>query len=517
MGFYSEVSADSPYGWFKLNETSGLTVANAGSGGNASYSFSNTTNITRGSTGIVNETGNKAVTYGTPAPNGTVNLGSTAFGADMENNNALTVEWIFKFTNSTNGAATAIRQATDSTGFSAAAYIDPSTYKLNVYGWVRSYFDTLTEAFTNITAGTTDWYHVVFTYSSSGTKIYVNGKEEASKTLSSYTWAATTGTSAYLFNQNGTYNLSQNSITDEIILYRSTLSAARVLDHAVASGVKVDASISAPSSNITLDAKDATVDILLEAYVSATVTNIALDAKDATVETSNPVTVTADVTNIAVDAQDVALILDQNLTANVTNVDITAHQAGFATELTIDILAETPNINIAGKDVITSIPISVNVISSNIYLVAENVVVNATVTATIEPDVTNINITGKDTGTDTGWRFISANSSVMTANDAEALANLNFNTLFANRTKKLLFRIGNLSNNTRNYTITIDSSSQQVIDAITLSYDDITYSDTLSIPSIKPNAITELIYIKFDASQLDGFGPGTFLINVEQS
>lgn len=230
----TEVAADSPYGWFKLNESSG-NVSNAGSAG-GTYSVSSTSGLTRNITGKLTYTNNKAYQFNSTA--GTyASLGGTFNGDTLNDNNAVTFEGLVNFTSTSSGETFICGHNADATGYMFSAYID-SGY-LALFGFVSSYFDTAVSITTTTAINTSNWYHVCYTFSSSASILYVNGNEVARTPLASYTMQSTTGTNFInLFSRfNGTYSQSRNSKIDEVMIYRSTLSPTRVRAHAVVAGV----------------------------------------------------------------------------------------------------------------------------------------------------------------------------------------------------------------------------------------------------------------------------------------
>jgi len=117
---------------------------------------------------------------------------------------------------------------------------------------------------------------------------------------------------------------------------------------------------------------------------------------------------------------------------------------------------------------------------------------------------------------DVFFKFISAQDTALSANDAETLESLDFGGLLFNQTKKLLFRIGNQEDNPTDFNITITSKESIVENAVQLSIDNITYESSVIIEQLPPNQISSIIYVKLDVNALDDLGNGTFLINVEK-
>lgn len=230
----TEIAADSPYGWFKLNESTGNTANDGSAGG--TYSLGSTTGLTRNATGLLTYSGNKAYQLNSTA-SAYVSLGGT-FNADtLNDNNAVSFEGLINFTSATTGQAFICGQNADATGYMLTAYIDAG--KVALFGFVASYFDTAVSVTTTTSVNTSNWYHVCYTYSSNASILYLNGREVARVNLSNYTMQGTTGTNFInlVSRFNGSYSQSRNSKIDEVVIYRSTLSPTRVRAHAVVAGV----------------------------------------------------------------------------------------------------------------------------------------------------------------------------------------------------------------------------------------------------------------------------------------
>lgn len=225
-----------------------------------------------------------------------------------------------------------------------------------------------------------------------------------------------------------------------------------------------------------------------------------------------------------------------------TTQDVRDHYVAGAGTFGSEINAEVTNIDIDGKDAGKNIlinPIASNTLiksygtivddgtgSISIIVSDSDININSTTASitkvgfiTINQQVSNTNINDTITRTRTRaafFKFISAQDLALSATDAEEISNLDYGGLLYNQTKKLLFRIGNLDVNPATFTITVTSKDDTVPAAVSLSIDNITYSDSITIQNIAPNYISDVIYVKFDVNYLDVLGPGTFLINVEQ-
>lgn len=211
---------------------------------------------------------------------------------------------------------------------------------------------------------------------------------------------------------------------------------------------------------------------------------------------STPVTVNATVSNINIDAKDTATATVIN--TETTNINIRSGSVQFTDGVGVTIISNQNN---------TQISHPVPSFSSN-------------QTKTIYQVSGEIDVTAREARVRTAFlnfKFIPSTDTALSAEGAETLEELDFLGLLFNQSKKLLFRIGNTDTIKATFEISVESKNQEVLDAVTLSYDNITYSNSLTIPNIDPNSITECIYVKFDSNAIDLLGAGTFLINVEKS
>jgi hypothetical protein len=208
-----------------------------------------------------------------------------------------------------------------------------------------------------------------------------------------------------------------------------------------------------------------------------------------------------------------------------TDIDVDAKDATFE----FNIIVSSSNIKITDKGVIGKFEVATGGPTDKVIIVGSSVtstLINgktatnsASATIAVETQNTNISIKNSNTQIKTrevNFKFISASDTSLSANDAESLTNLDYGGLLYNQIKKLLFRIGNTEEVPSTFVISTISNEDLVPNAVKLSIDNITYSDTLTIENVSPNYITDIIYTKFDVNALDVLGPGTFLIHVEQ-
>jgi hypothetical protein len=207
------------------------------------------------------------------------------------------------------------------------------------------------------------------------------------------------------------------------------------------------------------------------------------------------VTVNASVTDIEVDAKDSALGVQINPVK--TNIGITALGASIATDDNVLILTTTSNTDLDGKDFTTSnsASVSIAVQKHNTDVLGRNAQISIA---------------------SLSFKFVSAQDLALGAKDATAIESLQFGGMLYNQIKKLLFRLGNTGDLPCRFNVSVTSNETTLLPAIKLSKDNQTYSNSITIESIRPNGITDIIWVKFDVNEIDVLGPGTFLINVEQ-
>jgi hypothetical protein len=218
----TQVGLSNPYGWFRLNETSIVVGTAADDTGSA-----NTNGTYTSITGL-----SSAIPY--------IALDSTVFGTNMMANNAFSAEMIFSIaTNSTAEKATAGRQNADATGWGLYVTVTSDNF-LYVTGWAGNIFQTGIDGSTGVPWVADKAYHVVFTCDSIISRFYVNGVERNSRLISGQPYTIPTTTGGYvgaLASFTGSFDRSRSSKIDEIVYYRSVLSASTVADHAAAAGL----------------------------------------------------------------------------------------------------------------------------------------------------------------------------------------------------------------------------------------------------------------------------------------
>ena len=237
----TQVALDNPYGWFRLNENpvaiSTTAIDNGSAATNGTYT--SITGLSANQTPLTTYSGNKALSFSSLAVP-YIALDSTVFGTNMMANNAFSAEMIFSIdTNSASEKATAGRQNADGTGWGLLMTVTADNF-LYVTGWAGNIFQTGIDGATGIPWVANKAYHVVFTCDSIISRFYVNGVERNSRLISGQPYTIPTTTGGYvgaLASFTSSFDRSRNSKIDEIVFYRSALSASTVADHAAAAGL----------------------------------------------------------------------------------------------------------------------------------------------------------------------------------------------------------------------------------------------------------------------------------------
>jgi len=272
MTYNSEVLADSPIHYFKLDETSGTTFANAGSNG---Y----TTSLNKGTGVTLNESDSisgKACTF-----DGSANSNATAFSLyGQYPSSGTTIEVWYKGTD---------------TGTIARWGSGSSSWAVNVVsgGYVQFNWG-VTGTYTASTGAVNDgqWHHIVCSATnSSGTyQIWV----DKTKVLDSGA-----GQSVGNFSSNGDLYIGDNSTSaiagkiDEFAVYNSVLSSTRIAAHYDAAPLPTNVTIDVATQTATAQANDVTLGQSIVDVATATATGTANDVSLGLGSTNTVATLTA--------------------------------------------------------------------------------------------------------------------------------------------------------------------------------------------------------------------------------
>ena len=261
IAWLTTVAADNPFGWWKCNEpeqtVSYTELTNSGNSGIATNTFwyaNMDATVTFENTGIVNYSGNKAI-YSTDNDElyyfPSIFLGAStssreAYGRDINNANAFTMECLIKFGDSTS-RFTYGRQEANALGW--GMLITQTSGKFYVTAWVGNLFAIGVDGDTGVTIDYNKWYHIVYTYAPTRSRLYINGSVVLEKTFATYTWPQYYPVNKEKFiglissypnptnPSGGAYDPTINASFDELVMYKSTLNYTQVVEHTFASGV----------------------------------------------------------------------------------------------------------------------------------------------------------------------------------------------------------------------------------------------------------------------------------------
>jgi hypothetical protein len=185
----------------------------------------NTASITLSSSGVTNLSGS-IVTIGSSS--NAVNIrGNTDLAGTLNTSGKITVAA---------GRATMARQRADALGWGLIASEGTGTIRLT--GWAKNIFDQGLDINTGVAWDATKWYHVVYTWAQTESKMYLNGNLISTKTYASTTGTNDSSNNVDMFSSfGGIFDISKNCNIDEMVVYKTTLTPAQVMNHAVASGV----------------------------------------------------------------------------------------------------------------------------------------------------------------------------------------------------------------------------------------------------------------------------------------
>jgi hypothetical protein len=218
--YYDDAVADDPVSYWRLDETSGTTAADVEGANNGTY----TNSPTLGQSGALAASTNKAVGF-----NGSNQYVTVPNSSSLAPTSQVTVEaWVRP-----NTATAGLNSQVVSKSYSS--FSPPwNDYALLANGpSARPYFEMTIggvnrQVLGNFALPTATFSHLVGTYNGSTMRLYVNGREVAS---ASYSGAIATSGQPLQFGRLASGNNYFNGRIDEVAVYSSALSAARVLAH----------------------------------------------------------------------------------------------------------------------------------------------------------------------------------------------------------------------------------------------------------------------------------------------
>jgi len=224
------VLADSPAGYWRLDETSGTSAADAGSSPHAG-TYRNGVSI--GQPGALSESANKAVSL--DGTNDDVQIGDFY---DFAGTVSFSVEWWMKrsTTNQTLWQPVVIKEdmnvpgGRDGWGSWVVPQGDSAAGRVSFERWNGAASEGVTSS-TRLQAGV--WYHVAATYDGTTTRLYVNGTHErsAAMSLSLNNHAVPLYLGSLGSYSDPTWLSSYAGQLDDMAIYSSTLSASQIRAH----------------------------------------------------------------------------------------------------------------------------------------------------------------------------------------------------------------------------------------------------------------------------------------------
>lgn len=219
--YQNVVLADVPLAYYRLDEASGTSAAdNSGNSYTGTYSASG---VTLAQAGALTYDPDTAALFDGIAGTMTCPSGVTIGGLT-----AISIEAWVKLSNTSFSAPATVAATSNATGlqgFNVQIPAGASLLKFNIGSGGSAY--TLTTSYT-FSAGT--WYYIVATWDGSTMTLYVNGVSIGTLTLSGGSITAPSHAPAWAFNPTSGAQFLPGTL-DEVALYTTALSAARVLAH----------------------------------------------------------------------------------------------------------------------------------------------------------------------------------------------------------------------------------------------------------------------------------------------
>ncbi len=320
MSWSSEVTADSPLAWWRQDDTSGTTMTDSsGNGRNGTW----TTSPAFSQTSLIATDSNFACDYSS-------DNAEVADGAWMDVS-TITVEAWYKPDSAAADEVLISRYAGTSTN--RAFFLQRRTTGVVRFAW----YDTggtqrLCDGATALVAGTA--YHIVATVDSSGVgTVYINGVQDGTlDPAGSLTMRLTSTSAIRVGGYNGGSTLDTNGILDEVAIYGTALSAARILAHydaavgTAGADLSVAATMPLPTLAVDLSAEFA-ADLSVAATMPLPTLAVALDAPLVDVDLS--VAATMPLPTLAVDLNVAPLITQLTVAGTMPLPTLAVDLTGF--------------------------------------------------------------------------------------------------------------------------------------------------------------------------------------------
>jgi hypothetical protein len=113
------------------------------------------------------------------------------------------------------------------------------------------------------------------------------------------------------------------------------------------------------------------------------------------------------------------------------------------------------------------------------------------------------------------FAFVDVENTQIRAKEASTVTGINLNGIFtAEYTKQ--FSLGNTGTEEENYIISSSGVNASVLDDVTYSTDNVTFTSTLVVSGVQPNEISKIITVKYKPVEGDVHGFGSFMIRVDE-
>jgi hypothetical protein len=332
--YLTVVDADSPIAHWRLNETSGTNaVDRKATIQNLTYAGGYTLNQ---NSAFVGEAAAKAVdlngTTGYVAGPGTANVKLTT---DLDADNNVSFEaWILPWVNNVEQMVACLRA--DGAGWRFG--LTSAGKMLFHFGSSGGFQNGHAASTTTIT--TAGWHHIVVTYDGTTVRYYLDGQPDGTAAVT--TNLAFTAGQVDLGRYGGFGGGFLFSRLQDVAVYTTTLSAARVLAHYEEARAVAHVTVSAPVADVTVAGLDPSLQ--LSTSLSTDTADISVAGLAPTLEMVIPVAV-ADVLVAGLDA---TVALDMVVSAAVADVAVEGFAPSVATGSTLTIAVDSTNISVAG-------------------------------------------------------------------------------------------------------------------------------------------------------------------------
>lgn len=237
MTYASTVSADSPVAWWKLNETSGTTATDSGSGTAANATYTGTCYLAQQGIDEADAGGGTAVGFGS---DGYLTIASLPTKLQFASGTAFSIEaWVafqdpdFRNPGAPNGTAPGVSIVTEAySGDGTVRYFlgfNDGTARPS-FGWYNGAWRLVQWTGTGSNIGDSNWHHLVGTFDGTQMRLYVDGTLRAGPTTPGGTQPG--GTEAlHIGKRWDSSDVFDGGFFDEIAMYSAALTSTQVSNH----------------------------------------------------------------------------------------------------------------------------------------------------------------------------------------------------------------------------------------------------------------------------------------------